>query len=106
LVHERLADGGVAVFQTDSPTLRPEAIRGTLRNTTALFVESHAYWCTVPSFPEGICTFVVATKEAGVRDAFDEKRYDCVAESCRYYNREVHGGAFLLPKVVRETVLT
>ncbi len=106
LVHERLADGGIAVFQTDSPTLRSEAIRATMRNVTALLAEQHAYLCAIPSFPGGLCSFVVAAKETGVRERFDEKRYEEVAGACRYYNREVHAGAFLLPRVVRDTLLS
>lgn len=106
LVHERLANDGIAVFQTDSPTLRGEALRAAVCNASALFAESHVYLCSIPSFPEGICSFVVAGVKAGVLEGFDEKRYEHIAEKCRYYNREVHTGAFLLPRVVRDTVLS
>jgi len=106
LVGERLRDGGIAVFQSDSPLLRPERIRHTLRSVSPLFAQFKPYTCAIPSFPEGLCSFVAVSKGRGGLDGFAEERYSAIAKSSRYYNREVHAGAFLLPQSVREVVST
>jgi len=105
LVSERLASDGVAVFQTDSPLLRSDYIRHTMRSVSPCFAQQKPYICTVPSFPEGLCSFVVATKTHGALENFAEERYASIAGLCRCYNREVHTGAFLLPRHVRDALL-
>jgi spermidine synthase len=104
LVSDRLGEGGIAVFQSDSPLLRAEHIRHTLRSVSPLFGQFKPYLCAMPSFPEGLCSFVVASKPSGGLETFAQERYLTIAEACRYYNQEVHAGAFLLPRGVRDIV--
>jgi spermidine synthase len=104
LVDQRLTDQGVAVFQTDSPTLNPECIRHTIRNVSALFAEIRPCICTVPSFPEATCSFLVCAKTRGGLDTFHAQRLAEIGENCRYYNEETHRGAFALPRYIKETV--
>jgi spermidine synthase len=106
LVHQRLDKGGIAVFQTDSPTIRSEFLRSTVATISSLFSSYRPYTCTIPSFPEGICSFVLSAKE-GVSldaDAFNEKRFAAIASRCLYYNPEIHRGAFMLPEYIRKIV--
>ena len=48
--------------------------------------------------PEGICSFVLCGREKEALDRFDGQRYAVIADSCVYYNRDIHTGAFLLPQ--------
>jgi spermidine synthase len=105
LVAERLTSDGVAVFQTDSPTLASDTIRTTVRNVSALFAQYRPYTCALPSFPEGICSFVAAARREGGLDAFDEERYGPVADGCRCYNRHMHTAAFMLPRFIGDALL-
>ncbi len=102
LVSEKLNPGGVAVFQTDSPTLRADYVRSTQRDLADVFAEQRTYLAAIPSFPECLCSFVVASQQTGTLEAFDEKRYEALAGACRCYSREAHQGAFLMPKHVRD----
>jgi spermidine synthase len=104
LVHGRINKGGIAVFQTDSPTIRSNFIRNTVANVSSLFAAYRPYLCTVPSFPESICSFVVAAKEAAVLDNFNKKRYTSISGRCNYYNPDIHSGMFLLPEYIRRIV--
>ena len=104
LVHERLDKGGIAVFQTDSPTIRAEYLRSTVATISSLFKAFKLYLCTMPSFPEAICSFVICAKEGADLDIFNDKRYASVAKRCTYYNPDIHRGAFLLPEYIRKII--
>lgn len=101
LVREHLEENGIAVFQTDSPTLRPDSLRNTIVNVSSLFPSARTCICTIPSFPGSICSFLVCGPEELVPNGFDEGRYEQLNSSCNYYNKDVHCGAFLLPAHIR-----
>jgi spermidine synthase len=104
LVAKRLGPKGIAVFQTDSPTLRSEYARAAIRELAREFAESRVYVCTIPSFPEGLCSFGLGVRDAVSLSHFDEKRCAKVADQCRCFSHEAHQGAFLLPKHVRDAL--
>jgi spermidine synthase len=104
LVYERLDKSGIAVFQTDSPTVRGEYLRSTVATISSLFKTFRLYTCAIPSFPEGICSFVMCAKDGASIDSFNEKRYSSVAKRCQYYNPDIHRGAFLLPEYIKKIV--
>lgn len=104
LVASRLGPKGVAVFQTESPTLLADHARVAVRNISAAFAEYRPFVCSVPSYPGGICSFVAAARAKGALDGFDEERCRAVTRQCRCYSKEAHEGAFKLPKYVRETM--
>jgi len=103
-VHAHLDKGGIAVFQTDSPTIRSEYVRSTVLTISALFDTYRPYICSLPSFPEGICSFVLAAKDGAPLDKFNDKRYASVSSRCMYYNPDIHCGAFLLPEYIHRIV--
>ncbi len=103
-VADHLREGGIAVFQTDSPTVRPEVLRGTHAHVSAVFAATRPYLCTLPSFPGGTCSFLAATDAPEVLQRFDRDRYRASADRCRYYNDQVHEGAALLPRNVTDIV--
>jgi spermidine synthase len=105
LVHQRLDKGGIAVFQTDSPTIRSEYLRSTVSTISSLFTTYKPYICTIPSFPEGICSFVISAKEGVALDTFNDKRYASVSSECSYYNPDIHRGSFLLPEYIKKIVV-
>jgi spermidine synthase len=104
LVAERLAGDGLAVIQTDSPIVRPEFLRQTLTCISPLFPQAKPYLCSLSSFPEGVCSFVLCGRNKETLDRFDKPRYDAIADSCSYYNDEIHRGAFLLPQYIRRSI--
>jgi spermidine synthase len=104
LVYDRLDQGGIAVFQTDSPTIRGEYLRSTVATISSLFSAFRLYTCTMPSFPEGMCSFVICAKEGADLDKFNDKRYSSVAKRCHYYNADIHRGAFLLPEYIKKII--
>ena len=102
VVARRLNTDGLAVFQTDSPIMRPDYLRQTLSLISPLFSLARTYICAFSSFPEGICSFVLCGRQKDAFDRFDGERYAAIADSCIYYNKEIHTGAFLLPQYLRK----
>jgi spermidine synthase len=105
IVAQRLAADGLAVFQTDSPIVRPDFLQQTLTLISPLFSQHRPYLCSFSSFPEGICSFLLCGREKGALDRFDTERYASIAPSCSYYNDELHRGAFLLPQYLRKRII-
>ncbi len=101
LVRGHLADSGIAVLQTDSPTIRPDSLRNAVANVSSLFASYRAYTCTIPSFPGSVCSFVVCGPSERIPEAFDASRFAKFSQRCNYYNHDVHRGAFLLPEHIR-----
>jgi spermidine synthase len=103
-VSESAGDEGIVVFQTDSPIIKSDMIRQTITRASAVFSRYRPYICTLRPFPEGVCSFLMAGNSEGGIDGFDRGRYLQIAETCLYYNDEVHTGAFLLPQGIRNVV--
>ncbi|MFP4162617.1 MAG: polyamine aminopropyltransferase [Chitinispirillaceae bacterium] len=103
-VAQRLGDEGIAAFQTDSPSLREELLRNTIMQISPHFGEYKPYICTMRSFPEGVCSFVVASRKDGGLVSFDKERYGTIADTCSYYNEDIHTGAFLLPQNIKRII--
>jgi len=97
-------EDGIVVLQADSPAIRPDMIRQTIAHASAAFTHYRPYVSTPRPFPEGICSFVMAGNGKAGIDRFDAERFKLIADTCFYYNAEVHSGAFLLPRNIRSIV--
>jgi spermidine synthase len=104
IVAQRLNADGLAVFQTDSPIVRPDYLQQTLSLISPLFAQVKPYICSFSSFPEGVCGFLLCGREKNPLDRFDAKRYETIAGSCSYYNSDIHVGAFLLPQYLKKKI--
>jgi spermidine synthase len=104
LTHSHLDKGGIAVFQTDSPTMKSDALRTTITGISSFFAAYKPFICTLPSFPEGICSFCVCADDPAMFDNFDSSRFQSIASTCKYYNADIHKGAFLLPEYLKRCI--
>jgi spermidine synthase len=103
LVGDHCADNGVVVFQTDSPLIKADFLRKTILGAGPYFKAWRPYICAIPSFPAGICSFLLCAQQAGALDR-ETRPDDGVLATCRYVNAEVLTGAFLLPQNIRQTL--
>jgi spermidine synthase len=101
---QRLESDGLAVFQTDSPIVRPDFLRQTISLISPQFSQYKPYICSISSFPEGICSFLLCGREKGALDRFDKERYATFGKTCSHYNADIHVGAFLLPQYLKKKV--
>jgi spermidine synthase len=98
--------GGIVVLQTDSPLLKADMIRQAIAHASAVFSRQRPYICALRLFPEGVSSFLMASNNEAALDGgeFDRERFEAIADTCLYYNEEMHYGAFLLPQWVRNVV--
>ncbi len=105
--HRCLKDDGVLVSQTESPFVESyhDSIRSVQRAISGLFPVSKLYLTYIPLYPTGMWSMSLAGKGRSplAEDVLNEidHRTTSFASSLKYYNKEVHAGAFALPGFVR-----
>jgi len=106
VVSERLNENGLVVFQTDSPTIRGYFLRFTISGVSPFFQSYKPYLCSIRSFPDGICSFLICSQSEKILAQFDEERYNAFSGNglTAYYNDGIHRGAFMLPEAIRQMI--
>jgi spermidine synthase len=102
VLYQRLANKGLAVIQTDSPILKSSLLKHVVGQVSALFAKYRYYYCAIPSFPEGICGFVKCFKSSDNTQSIKNTQAAAIAQSCLYYNPEIHLAAFCLPQYIKQ----
>jgi spermidine synthase len=103
-VRNAMKKGGTMGAQTESPAWRMGDVAGIMGNIRQAFGSSHLYLCPMPCYPSGLWSFALGFKDGGNPLLFDEKRAATVAESCIYYNPEIHRAAFALPNFIKKAL--
>ena len=102
--YKALRDDGILINQHESPFYA--AHQTSVKNAHAhIAVEvpvSTVYQCHIPSYPSGHWLFGFASKKYHPIGDLDEVRWNRLGIRTRYYNTELHRGAFALPNYVRE----
>jgi len=98
-VYRALKDDGLMVAQTESPFFNADLIRDVYRSMRDVFPIARVYMAPVPTYPGGLWTFTIGSKKY---DPVAPPRVDAPLPATRYYNREVHAGSFMLPKLVAD----
>ena len=99
-----LRDDGILINQHESPfyAAHQTSVRNAHAHISYEFSVSTVYQCHIPSYPSGHWLFGFASlKYDPVRD-LDADRWNALGIITRYYNTELHRGAFALPNYVRE----
>ena len=96
-----LKPGGIMTAQTESPYWNANMVGAIYREIGSAFEILAPYMGWVPSYPSGAWSWAFASNDTTPDAYLDEKRTAKLEETTRYYNREVHRGAFLLPNFVR-----
>lgn len=99
-VHRALKDDGLFVAQTESPFNNADLIRRVNEDVRDLFPETHLYLAFVPTYPTGMWSFTMGSKQYNPLNAPAE----CRVQGLKYYTPQLHRGAFALPRFVEELV--
>ncbi len=97
-----LKSNGILVNQSETPFHKPQwvsAINNKLKN---VFPIVKVYKAEVPTYPSGIWLFEFCSKETDPYSDFNFQRYKDYNFKLKYYNDEIHKGAFSLPNYVKE----
>ena len=97
-----LEPGGLVVSQAESPFYDPERQRSMLTILSEAFERTAIYNYTNLTYPGGLWSFTLAGHGdlCPIAD-FDVQRFDRENLECRYYNKAIHRGAFILPEFQR-----
>ena len=99
-VYEHLDDDGIFVAQSESPLFHQDSVRGIYANLRAVFPVVHMYLAHVPTYPSALWSFAFCSKRY---EPLNDFRPDGIPDNgLRYYNADIHRGAFALPNYVRE----
>ncbi len=102
-----LKPGGVLVTQNGVPFVQPEVIRARRERLSPLFADVAFYAAPVPTYNGGFMAFGWASDDPDPRRTPVEtltSRYADAGLETRYYNPELHKGAFALPNDIRALI--
>jgi spermidine synthase len=104
LVFGALKQDGIMIAQSESPFYHAEIQKSMYGNLRAVFPIVEMYQAFIPTYPSGLWSFAFASKKYHpVRD-FNRERAAKRGFHTRYYNEDLHLGAFMLPTFARENI--
>ena len=99
-----LRNDGILINQHESPFYEKDAaiVKRAHKRIVQSFAKSRVYQAHIPTYPSGHWLFGFASKGLHpVRD-LDARKWKSLGLSTRYYNTNLHRGAFCLPNYVEE----
>ena len=104
LVFGALKADGIMVAQSESPFYHAEIQKNMYRNLRSVFPIVEMYQAFIPTYPSGFWSFAFASKKHHPVKDFDRERAKNRGFYTKYYNEDLHLGAFMLPTFARENI--
>jgi len=104
LVFSALKEDGIMVAQSESPFYHAELQKSMYQNLRSVFPIVEMYQAFIPTYPSGFWSFAFASKKYHPVSDFDRTRAAGRGFHTRYYNEDLHLGAFMLPTFARENI--
>ncbi|MBW3698753.1 spermidine synthase [Bacillus aerophilus] len=100
-ISKALKEDGIFVAQTDNPWFTPELITNVQRDVKEIFPITKLYTANIPTYPSGLWTFTIGSKKYDPLAVEDSRFFDI---DTKYYTKELHKAAFVLPKFVSDLI--
>ncbi len=99
-----LKEDGVLINQHESPYYEEDrkSMQRAHRNIKSVFPISSVYQFHIPTYPSGHWLFGFASKKYDPVKDLKAEQWNNLGLKTRYYNTELHKGAFALPNYVKE----
>lgn len=99
-----LTEDGILINQHESPfySQHAKSVQLAHRNIQSAFEYSMLYQCHIPSYPSGHWLFGFASKKYHPIHDMDEEAWNALDIKTKYYNTDLHKGAFYLPNYVKK----
>jgi spermidine synthase len=99
-----LTANGILINQHESPFYERDAqiVKRAHKRIVQSFETSRVYQAHVPTYPSGHWLFGFASKGLHPTKDLDAEKWNALKISTRYYNTNLHKGAFCLPGYVEE----
>ncbi len=95
-IYRALKKDGIFVAQTESPFFNRDLIRNAHARISRVFPVAKLYLASIPTYPSGLWSFTAGSK------CYDPEVCGEKEIQAKYYNHQVHRGAFCLPSFVGE----
>lgn len=104
--YEALRENGILVNQNESPYYENNAreMKRSHSKIRNLFSVSKLYQFHMPTYPSGHWMFGFASKGIDPIENDNIEKWNDLGLSTRYYNTDIHRGAFCLPNFVKELI--
>lgn len=104
--HAALTENGILINQNESPYYEQNAREMVRANDKIkeIFPVAEAYQYHMPTYPSGHWLFGFASKGLHPILDFKPEKWEELGLETRYYNTELHRGAFALPNYVKELI--
>lgn len=100
-VKRALKPGGVVCVQTESPFAMEDQLSRAYRYLYAVFPRVETFVGTIPTYPGHLWSWAFCSEGPGPFDRLREGDMAAVEAQTRYYNGDIHRGAFALPNYVK-----
>ena len=99
-----LTENGIMVNQHESPFYHKDAaaMQRAHKRIVESFPISKVYQAHIPTYPSGHWLFGFASKKIHPTNDLQDERWNALGIKSRYYNTNLHRGAFALPTYVEE----
>lgn len=97
-----LIDDGIMVMQCENGLYQLPVMKKMHDLLGNYFPEVHFYFSPVPTYPSGNWAFLMGSKKYHPLKDFQKEAWDKHEFKTRYYNQEIHNGAFALPQYIKE----
>ncbi|MEC1645115.1 polyamine aminopropyltransferase [Bacillus halotolerans] len=98
-ISKALKDDGILVAQSDNPWFKGDLIQTVIKDVKEIFPITKLYTCNIPTYPSGLWTFTMGSKKHDPLNIDKDRFYDT---GSKYYTKEIHNAAFVLPKFVSD----
>lgn len=102
--YKALKEDGIMVNQLESPyyTYYINSMKRAHKRIKEFFPIAKVYQAHIPTYPSGYWLFGFASKKYHPIDHLKEEEWNRLSLKTKYYNTELHKGAFALPNYVKE----
>lgn len=97
-----LSRDGIFVTQSESPFFHQKTLNAIQKNLRDIFSIVRVYLANIPTYPSGLWSFTFCSNRVDPVGHFKETRVRAAKFKTKYYNANIHRGAFALPSFLEE----
>lgn len=98
-IHKALKEDGLFVAQSDNPWFKADLIKQVQSDVKEIFPITKMYTANIPTYPSGLWCFTIGSKKYDPLQVPAEQFHEI---DSKYYTKELHSAAFVLPKFVKD----
>lgn len=96
-----LKPGGLVAVQSESPFGLKKEPATIMEKMRSIFPLAKLYWGPIPCYPFGTWSFAYCSKDGAEPAVRRPQAAETLERSARYYNRDIHIAAFVLPNFMK-----